>query len=653
MAPEMCIVCKGLSERTIIDYNSLYHKALDGCPGCSLLLTAILRVLDREPRAKSLDIQPGEGAWIEPLVVRVSRADGSEHGIEIYRQAEGQALAPSNDCPGPRWPFVGFARPVSPNSASALMLARRWVEDCTETHTECPKESQTVLPTRVLLLGSLPTNVRLVLSQGKPAKYVALSHCWGSSMPLKLTTSSLASLMEGISMESLPKTFQDAVHITRFLGIDYLWIDSLCILQDCPEDWAAESSQMARIYTTAWVTIAADQTSECTGGIFGERRTEDLTSTPIRLSSCPCNHCTVYVRRWRSIAYPSANHSVNSQTPTSGLNTRGWVLQERLMSPRTLHFTGSEVAWECPRQVSCECRLGNQDPGQHLIFKRAFVYPIEGDIRVHGPLASEAGNELSLLPQLHWHLVVYEFTARVLSVSTDRLPALSGLASILCQRTSQEYYFGLLSAQPARSLLWRITTGSHRSGPSRRLPQAYAPSWSFGSVTGRVEFGPKPEYARTFRPRVRIHGVTKVLASTNPYGPGTGVVSLEGLLVPVRIEDSRYPGTRSEVDRLFVVNTAFESNNAPYDYPENCPWSYFQPDVDDCEEIAAGHPTFFLVVGDYSARPITFLLGLILSGEVGTDGTMRYRRVGFVTDGGNSRIRKWSEYGSTKRIQLI
>jgi hypothetical protein len=559
---------------------------------------------------------------------------------------------------------VGFARSVSPHSASALILARQWVEDCTTTHTECSKESRTVLPTRVLSLGSLPTDLRLVISQRKAARYATLSHCWGSSMPLKLETSSLASLMEGIPMESLPRTFQDAVHITRFLGIGYLWIDSLCILQDSPEDWAAESSQMARIYTNAWLTIAADQTSECTGGILGERQAEDLTSTPIRLSSCPCNRCTVYVRRWRRRVYPSANHSANPQTPTSGLNTRGWVLQERLMSPRILHFTGSETAWECPRQLSCECRLGNDDPGQHLIFKRAFVYPIQADSqrlgghiarRIHGPLAAEAGNDPSLMPQMHWQLVVYEFTARALSVATDRLPALSGLASIICQRTSQEYYFGLLSAQPARSLLWRITTTSRRSGPSRRLPQTYAPSWSFGSVTGRVDFGPEPEYAHTFRSQVRIHGITKVLASTNPYGPGTGVVSLEGLLVPVRIEDSRHPGARRGKYRLFVVDTAFEYSNAPYDYPENCPWSYFQPDVDECEEIAAGDPTFFLIVGVYgrTERHITLLLGLILSREVGADGTMHYRRAGFVLLGGNSGVRKWSEHGSMTRIQLL
>jgi hypothetical protein len=86
MAPEMCIICKDLSERTTIEYNALYRNALDGCPSCSLLLTAILRFLDREPRVQSLDIQSGEKPGNEPLVVRVSRADGSEHGIELYRQ---------------------------------------------------------------------------------------------------------------------------------------------------------------------------------------------------------------------------------------------------------------------------------------------------------------------------------------------------------------------------------------------------------------------------------------------------------------------------------------------------------------------------------------------------------------------------------------
>ncbi|KAK3367587.1 heterokaryon incompatibility protein-domain-containing protein [Podospora didyma] len=385
---------------------------------------------------------------------------------------------------------------------------------------------------------------------------------------------------DGISMDSLPQTFRDAVAATRSLGIDHLWIDCLCILQDSREDWASESSRMVDTYTNAVVTIAADQSTDCHGGMFAERAASEVEALPIKLtSSCDCSGCTVYARLHRNRSYPFVSHSSadHARLQRGGLHSRGWTLQERLLPRRVLHFTPSEMAWECSREVSCECRLHGTIPGQYLIFRRAFLNPIipttittRGDHllkEIHGPLFDEAGGDPTGIVQLHWNLIVFEFTARALTVPTDRLAALAGIASLLCRRTSQDYFFGLLSAHAVRGLLWRNRQKTKRRKPSARLllgsttgtgtaKGGFAPSWSFGSVTGRIGFVPNPERFTLLRLTAEVHGITRRLVDdANPYVSGMGTIEIEGLC-----------------------------KNPPHDYPPGVPWGYFQPDIDEYEQ---------------------------------------------------------------------
>lgn len=231
-----------------------------------------------------------------------------------------------------------------------------WLRDCVENHSDCPRSSISTLPTRVLYVDPDSNKLRLDITDAKRGNYVALSHCWGSIMPLKLTASTLNLYASGISMETLPKTFQDAVIIAKNLCIDYIWIDSLCILQDSPGDWASESCRMADVYTNALVTIAADQSADCTGGIFAERAEEHAKSLPIQVASCSCSYCTIFARWRRRRFYPFANQAADHFPARSGLHSRGWTLQERLLSTRMLHFTPTELVWECTTQISCECR---------------------------------------------------------------------------------------------------------------------------------------------------------------------------------------------------------------------------------------------------------------------------------------------------------
>ncbi|KAH8755205.1 heterokaryon incompatibility protein-domain-containing protein [Hyaloscypha sp. PMI_1271] len=530
-----------------------------------------------------------------------------------------------------------------------------WLRDCVENHSDCPRSSISTLPTRVLYVDPDSNKLRLVITDGKRGNYVALSHCWGSIMPLKLTASTLHLYASGISMETLPKTFQDAVIIAKTLCIDYIWIDSLCILQDSPGDWASESSRMADVYTNALVTIAADQSADCTGGIFAERGEEDAKSLPIQVASCSCSYCTVFARWRRRRIYPFANHAADHFPARSGLHSRGWTLQERLLSTRMLHFTPTELVWECTTQISCECRIAGLVPGQHLIFKRAFM---GGHIarRIHGALVDDVGRDHTLITQLHWQLVFYEFTARSLSVETDRLPALSGVTNFICRRSSQTYYFGLLHAHAVRGLLWRSFDDRLETLKTKRMPRDYAPSWSFGSITGRIDFLPEIEYFRTFRQSVTIHFISKQLSSANPYGPGTGILSIEGYMVPICVEDPKYAGARRGSYRLFVVKTpSFESKNPPHDYPKNRPWGYFEPDVDGLEEeISGGKPMYLLIIGTcgITEKRINETLGLMLTEESRAGEDLHHRRAGVFRGGGGFVMSRWAHFGVKRCVQI-
>jgi hypothetical protein len=142
-------------------------------------------------------------------------------------------------------------------SESCMSLALQWLQDCTEgkgKHGECPKPAQTELPTRVIDVQEMRLHCPSPETYGR---WVSLSHCWGGSSPVQTTLGNLDSHMARLP-DPLPQTFADAVTVTKMLGLRYLWIDSLCIIQDSQEDWVHESAHMAKVYENAFVTISAD-----------------------------------------------------------------------------------------------------------------------------------------------------------------------------------------------------------------------------------------------------------------------------------------------------------------------------------------------------------------------------------------------------------
>jgi hypothetical protein len=259
------------------------------------------------------------------------------------------------------------------------------MEECLETHEECKQAFSTTsapfFPKRTISVGPNNNNIKLVENRDSTTdQYTCLSHCWGTQQSLKTTKSSLVSHLDSLPYNGLPKTFQNAIDLTRRMGIRHIWIDSLCIVQDDENDWATEASKMHLTYSNAYFTIAAADAVDCRGGCYRNFKPVEFTVLSTKL----------FVK----------NELQPADVP---LFDRRWVYQEQYLSIRTIYFTRYELAWECETKLDHEWRVGLPGPLPHW----------------HKRLDGDAGWEGVIVPG---------YTARKLSYRSDKLPALSGIA---------------------------------------------------------------------------------------------------------------------------------------------------------------------------------------------------------------------------------
>lgn len=230
-------------------------------------------------------------------------------------------------------------------------LVRAWLTNCRRTHpVECggaAARAHSELPKRLLDVAN-PDKIQLRLTSELQVQdgvgYVALSHCWGNLEPLKTTQSSEQAHMSGFSETILPQTFADAARTTRELGLQYLWIDSLCIVQDNDADVQLECARMNTVYANATITISASDAKDCIHGLFRSRTMKPIELTYGRRDTEP--GLTVIVQP--SFSGPWIQ---GIQGP---LQERAWVLQERHLSTRVVHYTRKCIMWECRKSTAAE-----------------------------------------------------------------------------------------------------------------------------------------------------------------------------------------------------------------------------------------------------------------------------------------------------------
>jgi hypothetical protein len=387
----------------------------------------------------------------------------------------------------------------NPLSDGCINVARGWLERCTKDHARCGQPEGFLSPTRLLNISKPPPFI--CTPNIKNTRYAALSYCWGEKETITTTKANLKSHEEGIEFSILPKTFQDAILIAQKLDINFLWVDSLCIIQDDEDDWDAQCLRMGEYYQNSFVTISALDASGSAEGFLYLR-----PQTPaIRLFE----YSTTYIR-------PATTFNRRKIFENAALSKRGWTLQERLLSTRILHYSKLEMFWECR---TCSAREGSTKEHVDRVDSRSLGNSEGDDFK--RVLQHMDSNQYSPSHGAFavWYRLVKQYTRRSLSRPSDRLPAISGLAGLFTTATGCRYIAGLW-AEDAHGLLWlKDRCGGNYYGIEtyHSYPWEWenyrAPSWSWAAVDGPVAFALYDE-ERTFS----ANDATIVNHSIEPQG---------------------------------------------------------------------------------------------------------------------------------------
>lgn len=266
---------------------------------------------------------------------------------------------------------------------------------------------------------------------------------------MKTTQANLQKHLQDIPWASIPKTFQDAITVARSIGLDYVWIDSLCIVQDDHQDWLKESKRMGSIYEQAELTIAASHTPGCWEGFLFPR----LPPPPsVEIPSFFSQGSDVSdASRLQVFATVRRDTAANTFPEFGTLNSRAWATQEWLLSRRIVFFTKAAIIWSCKA-------ITQRETGERC-------YSISRNTR--------------------WKNIIEQYSDRQLTYATDRLIALEGLRMELGKKIACEYAFGVWKESLPNQLLWQVTKRIEGAAISDPLK---LPTWTWAHVPCGVRF---------------------------------------------------------------------------------------------------------------------------------------------------------------------
>jgi hypothetical protein len=494
------------------------------------------------------------------------------------------------------------------------------MEDCYSSHAECRAHANHSLPSKLLSIQS--DSVKLLNTEELQGdqRYVALSYCWGGEQEQKTSTKNLKDReIHGLDMHKLPQSLKDAIHVTRNLGLTYLWIDSLCIIQDDPAHKQQEITRMASVYRGAHLTISAASSSAAANGFLHPR-----PPSAIRKHILPLQMICSNGSRGQFYIYRSEHSSPRAEDT---INTRGWTLQEHLLSPRLLIFGAWQMRWVCRAAQRA-------NGGPDGVYPRSFeslASKLQSsrtykDVWSEAAAALDAGRnvrarkcmlELDGIRGL-WARVVEEFTRRKLSVADDRAAGIHGIAARYGELVRDRYVAGLWMGQLAAQLVWKRP--STYDGPTKSTEVQRKPSWSWIGVDGAVEWD---------LGRAREKAVLEVVRCDDK---GFGVLGAVDE-VPLTVKGRMRPATLYKTfPRLLFCEETFErrgrDGDADLDLALTATATFdYQDDYtsDEAESVAVVYLLEVYSVSDeHESKSDTGPAGIVLQ----TNETGQYRRVG-------------------------
>lgn len=384
----------------------------------------------------------------------------------------------------PSWPQLRNSGTLAPHSArlECFEFIKKKIRDC-ENHPECSRASSFLLPHRVLDVGPPTGDVIKVVENCKDLgqRYIALSYCWGGHLPLRSTTSNISEMKSGISCDELPRVFRDVVYVAWMLEVQYVWIDSLCIIQDDKDDWEIEASKMAEYYSQAYLVVACSTSPNPTVSFLAPR---DSYWLPINLKftdKAEASHDVKFqrLRRLRYMTYTAMDHNKDKvhEHDFGLLSKRAWVWQENALAARIVHYTSHGLVFECKGDSGVYCEEMPDTP-LPLDWIRSLPYSF----------VDHSGDSYK-----QWHELVKTYSSRELTFHADKLPAIGGAAAQMSKIIDSNYLAGLWRKNLLNDLLWNADTwGIEKTGAFTQPPPTPldngSPSWSWASLNGRISY---------------------------------------------------------------------------------------------------------------------------------------------------------------------
>ena len=450
----------------------------------------------------------------------------------------------------------------------------------------------TKLPTRVLDVDASGSSSGLRLVNNRPGRrgyYATLSHVWGKKQIIRSTTDNVSQHEKSIPMSALSQTFRDAVEIARSLGVRYLWIDSLCIIQDDPQDWLSEACNMGSYYLNSMVTIAAVSAVGGHEGCFMPYEPKNTIPCPISIKFAP-DDTGSKLGALHGFVRPGTGWDPVQKTDGFHrpiLWQRAWVLQERLLSPRLLLFSEVGMSWLCraceaservPEGTSkfMDLKFGDKILQSAILGLKKFSHDRvghmeEGRSRMDDANIVATDQETTDLYNA-WYDLVMLYGKCGLTVKSDIFPAIAGIAKAMGNATSDEYYAGHWKSDLHRGLLWTAPDSTRKLW---ELRQYRAPSWSWASLPATCSFwvrqmiqsDPDPSCLEVLEAEIRRN-------SADLFG-----AIVEGRLIVKGILKKAHPCvTDAESDELFIELKKSDPRASLFDLDAHVVVGHYFPD---------------------------------------------------------------------------
>jgi hypothetical protein len=513
----------------------------------------------------------------------------------------------TNDCPDDPASQYITQRPSYPYVVSGITfeLINTWLQSC-ESHVTCMEALKThedgVLihgPSRLLYLEDSETatsKVKIIDTNGTE-RYAALSYCWGKDSSMQLLRSTIDAWKEMLPFDDLPQTIQDAISVTRRLGLKYLWVDRVCIIQDDREDTMKELSAMARIYQRAFLTISAGSASSAIDGFLQPR---SKAAEMMRKSRIALEYICPDGSKGTVGLTPAALRKDDSwKADTRAVDARAWTMQEQILSTRTVYFCSNMLSWSCLSSTAGhmhnECDVPGTTP--------EWSFMMDG----------------TTLLESEWRVMVERYSQRSLSFPGDKLVAISALAEKFGQRFKTKlgierprYLAGMWEHELRGSLRWYLDP---KPGPVKRPSDYRAPSWSWASVDSVITmYGDRGLAGSTFE---ILACSVEQFSTSAPYNSVlSGSLTLKG-----RFREDIWDRRTQKL--LRAMGRDYKSDDAPDGFVDAL-------ETDLLEDEDGTVPVFCFEMGQNPPKPSQQHgnpFGLILVKESSV--AERYRRVGY------------------------